>query len=146
MQSSRLPLVFLCVALTLGCANKSPDYIVVGVNPNRLSKADAQRALVLNYLQKQVSQPVDEPLTARKIVLPPYPQQLVDAQVVGTVRIRFVVDETGQVIHPVIVGSPVGSLADLSIDSVLQWQFQPIRVNGKPVRLSLFYEFIFKVE
>lgn len=146
MHLARLPLIFLCAALILGCTNKSTDYIVVGVNPNRLSKADAQGALVQNYLQKQVSQPIDEPLTAIKIVLPPYPQKLVNADIVGRVLVRFVVDETGKVINPVVIGSAVGDLADLSIDSVKQWLFKPIRQNGKPVRLSLAYEFIFRIE
>jgi TonB family protein len=138
--------MFLCATLFMGCANRATDYIVVGLNPNRLSKADAEGALVQNYLQKQVSQPIDEPLTAIRIVLPSYPQKLVNADVAGTVLIRFIVDETGKVMNPVVIGSAVGDLADLSIDSVKGWLFKPIRQNGKPVRLNLTYEFIFRTE
>lgn len=146
MHLARFSMLFLFVAMSLGCANKSTDYIVEGVNPNRLSKADAQNALVQNYLRLQVSQPIDEPLTATKITLPAYPQKLINANIVGTVLVRFLVDEAGHVVNPVIVGSAVGDLADLSIDSVKQWQFKPIRLNGKPVRLILNYQFVFRVE
>jgi TonB family protein len=137
---------FVLSSLLAACATREPEYIVQGVSTQRLSQHGAQAALVQNYLQKQLKSPLDRPIKALTIVLPPYPERLRRKQVEGKVAVRFTIDEEGKAVDPSIVGTSVPVLAAIAIDSVLKWRFEPLVRDNKPARIQLNYEFVFQLE
>lgn len=145
-MARRIALVALAALFLLACASQGPEYIVQSSGPQRLSRADAQNVLIEQYLQQQISPPLDKPLKVRTLVLPPYPRELWQAQIEGKVRVRFRINEDGAAADPSIAGTAHSVLAAYSMSSVLQWKFEPMTRGGKPVSMWLTYEFIFRLE
>ena len=75
-------------------------------------------------------------------VIPNYPQLAKNGGVSGLVRIKVVVDETGSVSNIVWTEGPM-LLRQAAQDALRQWKFQPIVVDGKPVRATGYVDFGF---
>jgi TonB family protein len=64
---------------------------------------------------------------------PQYPEELQRARVGGTVTVRFVVDENGDVQDARAVDSTDKRFESAALDAVRKWKFKPGRKGGKPV-------------
>ena len=133
------------LALSTGCETRGPQYTVERGGPS-LQGQQAERVLIEKIAQllgKQIDPPLDKPLTALSLHLPPYPEDVRRANITGKVRIRFKVESTGTVSSPTIVGAPPPILAALVVGSMLSWRFEPITRNGQPIDLWLIYEYVY---
>jgi len=79
---------------------------------------------------------------ATKKVEPTYPQTARSTGVSGLVRVKLVIDESGSVANIVWTEGPV-MFRQAAQDAVRQWKFQPVVVDGKPVRASGYIDFGF---
>ena len=75
-------------------------------------------------------------------VVPVYPQMAKSAGVSGLVRIKVIVDEGGSVASIVWTEGPT-LLRQAAQDALRQWKFQPVVVDGKPVRATGYVDFGF---
>ncbi|MCU1268497.1 MAG: TonB family C-terminal domain protein [Acidobacteria bacterium] len=75
-------------------------------------------------------------------VMPVYPQMARNSGVSGLVRIKIVVDEGGSVTGIVWAEGPT-LLRQAAQDALRQWKFQPVLVDGKPVRATGYVDFGF---
>jgi len=78
-----------------------------------------------------------------------YPQQAVDDNKTGTVRVSFIVDETGKIINPHIVGNnKVGDGLDEEAVKVVKNMpaWKPGKVKGKNVKTRLELPITFQLE
>jgi len=114
-----------------------------------LSAPQAERVLfekVAQLLRKQIDPPLDQPLTALSLKVPPYPDEVRRANITGVVRIQFKVEPNGNVSSPAIVGAPPPILAALVVNSMLSWRFEPITRNGHPTHLWLTWEYEYRLK
>lgn len=79
---------------------------------------------------------------ATKKVEPLYPQTAKNIGVSGLVRVKVVIDEAGSVTNIVWTEGPL-LLRQAAQDAARQWKFQPLVVDGKPVRASGYIDFGF---
>lgn len=78
---------------------------------------------------------LDQPLTPVSRIPPVYPAGAKHRGIEGWVRVRFEVDERGDVGNvTVIEAEPKGVFDDSVIRCVRQWRFEPGTVGGVPVR------------
>jgi TonB family protein len=76
-------------------------------------------------------------------VTPVYPTELGDRGVQGAVTVEFYIDEQGAVRMPFVVGRPPMALADLAVDAVRLWKFEPPTRHGNPVLVHVRQVFTF---
>jgi len=138
----RILLVF-AAALLVACTI-FPEYRLRGT---ALSQDDeASRAAIERSLAGQVNPPVDKPLHLITYELPPYPRELRGPRAQGgTVSVNFKVGSNGEVKDTSIIGSPDRYLAGLVLMSLMNWRFEPITRDGKPVEIPLRYQFVFRL-
>jgi TonB family protein len=75
-----------------------------------------------------------QPLKLVQQVRPEYPAELQLLGVQGTVVIRAVISIDGDVLSPQVISAGVDRrLAQLALDAVKQWRYQPSLLNGQPV-------------
>jgi protein TonB len=68
------------------------------------------------------------------LVRPKYLEKAMKAGVEGDVDLDIVIGKTGRIeMLRVIRGSPL--LAGAAADAVAEWRYEPILLNGKPVRI-----------
>ncbi|GEM_PF-2813396 len=67
-----------------------------------------------------------------KDVRPVYPEIALNARVQGIVIIETQIDRDGRVSNARVI-RPVALLDDAAIDAVMQWEFEPVLLNGQPV-------------
>lgn len=79
---------------------------------------------------------------ATKKVVPTYPQTAKTAGASGLVRVKVVVDEAGSVASIVWTEGPM-LFRQAAQEAVRQWKFQPVVVDGKPVRAAGYIDFGF---
>jgi TonB family protein len=79
---------------------------------------------------------------ATKKVVPLYPQTAKSVGASGLVRVKVVIDESGSVANIVWTEGPV-LLRQAAQDAVRQWKFQPVVVDGRPVRAAGYVDFGF---
>jgi TonB family protein len=79
---------------------------------------------------------------ATKKVEPTYPQIAKNSGVSGLVRVKLVIDESGSVANIVWTEGPL-VLRQAAQDAVRQWKFQPVVIDGKPVKASGYIDFGF---
>jgi TonB family protein len=75
---------------------------------------------------------IDGKLNAVRVVNPQYTKELA-SRASGTVTLDYYVDEEGRVRMPVTVNDADPQLADLAVEAVKQWRFEPPKRNGLPV-------------
>jgi TonB family protein len=65
---------------------------------------------------------------------PEYPPELQQLGIQGTVVIRAVISTDGRVLSPKVVNTDIDPrLAQLALDAVKQWRYQPSLLNGEPI-------------
>lgn len=64
-----------------------------------------------------------------------YPELARMAEIQGTVFVQFVIDEQGNVTHPICVRDPGGGTCEEALRAVREAKFKPGRQRGKPVRV-----------
>lgn len=79
-----------------------------------------------------------------KSVSPVYPIELANLGVEGDVTVRFFINEEGVVLMPCVLGRPNPRLADLAVEAVSQWAFEPPLRKGTPVLVHAQQLFRFK--
>jgi TonB family protein len=72
-----------------------------------------------------------------KTVSPIYPEELAVLGASGDVIVEFYIDERGRVRMPIVTGQPHQELANLAVDAVRQWQFEPPTRRGHPVLVKV---------
>jgi protein TonB len=78
------------------------------------------------------------------LVRPKYPETAMKAGIEGDVDLDIVIGKTGKIeMLRVIRGSPL--LAGAAADAVGQWRYEPILLNGKPVRIRTTVNVGFKL-
>ena len=78
-----------------------------------------------------------------RTVSPVYPMELAERGVTGDVAVNFYIDERGAVRMPHVTGNPHQALANLAVDDVRQWQFEPPTRRGQPVLVQVRQVFKF---
>jgi TonB family protein len=78
-----------------------------------------------------------------KTVSPIYPEPLAARGVTGEVAVNFYIDERGAVRMPYVTAHPHQTLANLAVDAVRQWQFEPPTRRGLPVLVQVRQVFKF---
>lgn len=86
---------------------------------------------------------IDGKLTAVHVVSPHYSEELA-RRTSGTVTLVYYVDEQGRVRMPVTVNEADPELADLALDAVRQWQFEPPMRGGLPVLVRVRQDIQFR--
>ncbi len=80
--------------------------------------------------------------SAIRKVQPPYPPIAKAARAAGPVQIQVVISEAGGVIEAEVVsGHPL--LRDAALQAARQWQFKPVELTGKPVKVQGILTFNF---
>ncbi len=77
------------------------------------------------------------------VIRPNYPQELAKKDIVGQVTVVFFIDETGAIRMPAVTRSDNDLLADLAIDALKQWKFEPPTRRGVPVLVRAVQVFNF---
>ena len=80
----------------------------------------------------------------RKAVAPVYPKELADRGDSGAISVEFFIDEQGNVRMPYVLGRPNVALANLAVDAVRQWTFEPPTRKGQPVLVHVRQLFQFR--
>jgi TonB family protein len=88
------------------------------------------------------SKSIESPIPIEKLRIQPkliegpkplYPKEARKARLTGNVVVRITADESGTVVDAVIVESaPV--FDDAALEAVRKWRYQPLMMNGKPIR------------
>ncbi len=82
----------------------------------------------------------------RLVAIPPiYPFQFKREGIEGWVKLVVIIDERGKVIRATIKESSHREFEKPSIESVLQWKFEPGTKNGKPVKVRRIQPLSFKL-
>lgn len=80
--------------------------------------------------------------SALKRVQPAYPPVAKAAKAAGTVQVQITISEEGKVIDAVAIsGHPL--LRDAALEAARQWEFKPIELSGKPVKVQSTLTFNF---
>lgn len=79
--------------------------------------------------------PVDVPKLVKK-VNPAYPAEAKSEKVMGAVVLDILIDEKGRVADAKAVKSADDRLSKAAIDAVKQWEYEPVKVSGKPVKVK----------
>lgn len=88
---------------------------------------------------------VDQPAVVRPRDFPEYPTLLASANVSGTVRIGFTISNTGHIdTTTIVVFRSTHELFTQAVRSaIVRWMARPARLDGRPVRQWVVYEFQF---
>ncbi|WP_161554670.1 TonB family protein [Ereboglobus luteus] len=77
---------------------------------------------------------------------PSYPSSMKESGMTGEVTIRFFVDESGDVVDPVIIRSNHSGFEQAAIDAVLKWKFKPGIKDGKAVKTRMQIPLVFHLD
>jgi TonB family protein len=125
--------------------------VVVNTNQPAMAQGTAVAAVPNNVVTTEVPKPGsgNSPLEVGSLtdkattkVAPVYPQMAKNVGVSGLVRVKIVVDESGSVTSIVWAEGPM-LLRQSAADALRQWKFQPVLVDGKPVRATGYVDFSF---
>ncbi|MBP7141479.1 MAG: TonB family protein [Opitutaceae bacterium] len=92
------------------------------------------------------SDKVDKPPVALSTVNPRYAAAARSDGVRGTVRVTFYIDEKGTVRLPTVSSESHPYLADIAVEALRSWRFQPALYRGKPVIVAAAQDFRFGSE
>jgi TonB family protein len=76
-------------------------------------------------------------------VKPPYPPELAEKGVKGSVTVEFYIDETGAIRVPAVSAKDDSQLSALAVGALRQWKFEPPTRNGRPVLVKASQMFNF---
>lgn len=149
MSRCALTAALFVLALS-GCQSnptRPPEY-TVHLDGVRRTPEQAQAVLIERTLTLQITPPLDRPLRALSVPLPPYPAEIRrgDAALDGNVRVRFLVGENGAVTAPTVIGTANPVLIEICLATIQRWRFDPPMRAGAPTTVPLTFEFRFKLE
>jgi TonB family protein len=77
---------------------------------------------------------------------PDYPADLQAAGVQGVVKLRAIIGKDGSVLHAEVINTVDSRLAQLALNAVNQWVYQPILLNGEAVEVVTSIDINFNLE
>jgi len=86
---------------------------------------------------------IDGPLVPIKQVNPAYDVQAARAGISGRVRVKFYVDEQGNVRLPTVSSETHPYLSAAAVEALSNWKFAPPTRNGEPVLVAAAQDFVF---
>lgn len=90
---------------------------------------------------------LDAPLTALAKTPPAYPPSAKRQNIEGWIKVKFVIDEHGQVGHvSVLAAEPQGIFEQSVLRCISNWRFKPGTVNGLAVKALVEQTIAFKLE
>lgn len=90
---------------------------------------------------------LDSPLTPITNIPPIYPMRAMRRGIEGWVKVRFLVNNEGQVMEPKVMdASPKSIFEESVINCVLKWKFKPGTVEGVPVNSMVETTIRFELE
>jgi TonB family protein len=120
-------------------------YVVVSQNVSQFADTLLRQFTPEELVYRAYSiKEIDGKLRAIRDGLPSYTKGLAAKGVSGTVTLAYYVDEKGMVRMPIVLNDADPELANLAVDAVKQWQFEPPTRNGKPVLVSVRQDILFK--
>src|SRR4051812_1404050 len=131
-------------ALT-ACATDQTRYSLEG-SSRRMAKADAERVFADTPSPTAPKGDVDTPAKKLRVVLPSYPQELVEANEGGSVSVQFYIEPDGTVSNAALLGSPSPELGAITLKAIVQWTFSPAIKDGKAIRTKAVQKFRFEVK
>jgi protein TonB len=138
-------LYLLVIALVVGCVStKQPDY-TVGTGAAQ-SREAAERTFAELPTKSVAGRPLDKPLKVISSPFPEYPVGFRNANIAGTVRVTFLIEENGAVSNPSVSGSPPPALVAISLNAIMRWRFEPPVSGGRPTQVRAVQEFVFRIE
>ena len=91
----------------------------------------------IGQAQTLMASPDHQSLKILQTVTPTFPLELPEqGYLEGEARIAIAVDETGKLTDWLVVGYTHRRFADESVSAIKQWEFEPARVQGKPVSVQ----------
>ena len=119
----------------------------------------AASAIAINHNNQQAEKPLDaicgkegemKCLTGgvlnrwiASVELPPYPQKAQENQVEGTVKVQLIFNEAGEVISTSPASGPE-ELWSASVKTAVNTRFRPIKLSGKPIKVTGVLQVDFK--
>eukprot|EP01041_Mallomonas_annulata_P033003 gene33003-55568_t len=141
---SPLAPVTLGLLILVGCSS-TPSIPPRGADVTDSHVASFRQKEDEQLLQKQVSPPLDAPLSLLEAPLPRYPSFLLNdtsSKARGDVTVSFEIMPSGLVgTVRVLSGTGDDALHKPAIDAVRRWKFAPLLRNGEPARLVLQHTF-----
>jgi TonB family protein len=133
------------LVLVAGCATDAATYRV-GDTGTFQSREQAEQTHGQLMQATVATSQLDAPLKPISTPFPEYPRTFQDANMVGAVRIRFVIEADGRVSNPSVIGSPPAALAAITLHAIMRWRFEPPRRGGGPTRVTAEQTFDFSVK
>ena len=141
---SPLAPVTLGLLILAGCSS-TPSIPPRGADVTDSHVASFRQKEDEQLLQKQVSPPLDAPLSLLEAPLPRYPSFLLNdtsSKARGDVTVSFEIMPSGLIgTVRVLSGTGDDALHKPAIDAVRRWKFAPLLRNGEPARLVLQHTF-----
>lgn len=134
----------VCLTLTFNFEVKG---VVISLTPNDVLTAQFNTMLEDRDAYSTCTlRDLDRIPVPRTTVAPVYPKELADRGDHGEISIDFYIDEKGNVRMPYVRGRTNIALANLAVDAVRQWTFEPPTRNGRPVLVHVRQLFRFNPE
>lgn len=89
---------------------------------------------------------LDSPPRVISTVNPIYPRDAKNEGIRGSVRVSFYIDENGRVRLPSVSSNSHPYLADIAVDALRSWRFQPATYRGRPAVVAAAQDFRFGME
>ncbi len=116
----------------------------VETNINNINNNFISGRLPLRMSRRVIpSAELDRPPVPLATVNPKYAVKARESGVRGTVRVRFYIDEGGMVRLPSVSATAHPYLADLAVEALRGWRFQPAMYRGEPALVAASQEFNF---
>jgi TonB family protein len=138
----------LRTARTVAIALPSPierDWLVLAVTLLSQELMDEQASIVGNILDSKDDR-ILKPALLKKVA-PEYPLAAKKAKLQGFVAVQVVLDKNGIPRAPAVIEMSPGceELAAAAVDAVLQWRYEPARLEGEPVAVYFTINVNFKL-
>jgi TonB family protein len=136
----RMAIVAACAALGLATCGTA---LALGMHVNAVSAGDNSNA---SKAPRQIT--VSAAVMSGNILtkaVPQYPPAAKKAKIQGTVVLRVVIGDDGNVKNIQVVSGP-NELQQSSIDAVRQWTYKPYLLNGDPVEVKTTVNIIYSLQ
>jgi TonB family protein len=143
----RLAIAFLVSLLAACSRSEPPQYRVGSQEPVPGSKSESTYIRTVNAKQHNTEDaPLDSPIRVIEAPMPDYPGSLRVLGIEGFVVVAFAVETDGSVAEATVEESAHPELAQISVETVRRWKFEPPKRNGQPTRLWLKQPFNFALQ
>lgn len=119
--------------------------LLIGLNARSAQEAPGKKEVHIHLSPGRAKPDADAKVTPAKLITrvnPTYPPLARQARISGTVELKVVITQQGDVTQiDLISGHPL--LVQSAIDAVRQWKYDPTRLNDEPVEVDTTIEVIF---